>query len=218
MAKGKRRKYPIKAADLLAAGYIYKLDHLSQQESDEWRHGVKKIINGREVRVDSQDYDYFYKSLHVPGESENCIVKIHHVNKDFYFEGVKLRNKSQFADVEKIALERFKYRKLDAQVKDTKPIDIQMHLASTNSDGTHNFRCTEPVPTAKMPHIITLKGGPLDGYQFAWNITLPFFMTQYQETDFDSTGKPIGYSTTAVRYRRDKENKTLYHHDPTFAI
>jgi hypothetical protein len=228
MAKGKGKGRKIKASQLRAAGYRYKLDELTPAELDEWQHGKKVVIKGKERRAESTDYDYFYKAMrmvNVPGDEEPpVIVKIYHVNRDFYYQGVKLRSVDQLPIIEEMAVRNSQYEKLDKRMQDTKPSivlnEISVENAPTNVDGSTVISYAASLKTtSKLPDIITLTGGPLDGHTAAWNIKLPFFMTQYEYyITQPEPGTPGVRTVRAVRYKRDPDNKNVYNFDNTLNV
>lgn len=193
MTRGRKPK--LKAKELKEAGYKYKIEYLIKKEKDEWINGKKVIVNGKEYRGESEDYDYFYKIL-----QDNIEVHIHHVNGDFYYNGVKLKNASQLPTVEKLAVDNHKFAKMDAQVEDTTPLEIKVNTSVPGN--------VKPI-TSQFPDSIILQGGPLDGHVKVWSIKLPFYMIQYE--GYDNNKKVV----LATRYRRDKDNKHLYIHDPS---
>lgn len=206
MNKGRPPK--LKVADLKAAGYSYKLEHLTAEEQKERHEGRKGIINGKECVLEPTDYDYFHKTI------DGLEIKIFHVNGDFYFQGVKIKKVAQLPLIEQNAAELAHYKALEALVEDTKPVElnnIQLISASLNGDGTYGLSYKN------INETINLIGGPLDGQQRTWNTKLPFCMIQYEvEIVNPNAGtNPKTPTILAARYKRDKENHSNYIYDPS---
>lgn len=210
MANKRGRKPRLKIADLKSAGYKYKLDHLTHEEAEERRTGRKVIVDGKERVMESTDYDYAYKYIKGP-KGEDLAVRIYHVNKDFFYKNVRLKSIDQLSLCEKDAFDNAHYSDLQSQVKDTVPIEInniKMSHVSLNHDGTLGIGFS----TISNDEI-TLKGGPMNGRTVKWSQQLPFFMTQISGT-VPGTDPPAR-RVIAVRYKRDKDNKSIYNYDPS---
>lgn len=180
--KKKGRKPLIKADDLLAAGYTYKLDVLTDEERDEWLNGAKAIVNGKEERALSRDFDYFFKIM------ENDVeVQVFHVIRKFYYRGARLKYADQLPTIEKHAAEQKHWDDKLASIKDDKPTEYVL-----------------PDTIPKGASLISLVGGPLDGKQRAYITALKFFMEVIGREVV--AGKII---TRSARYMQT-EDKTVY--------
>lgn len=183
--KGRPAKMSVK--NLRKEGYVLKLDHLTEEEADEWNHGKKITVNGKPARGERPDYLYYFKMI------SGVEVKIHKVGPDLYWGSAKLTFMWQLPRVEEGSIANARWEKLDAQLKDTKPPEPTLG------------KIVEERPS-KFPHVITLKGGAFDGQKRPYNTMFPFFMEQRQISET---------VTVAYQYRRDKEDKTIYHYHQT---
>lgn len=210
MSNKRGRKPRLKIADLKSAGYKYKLEHLTKEESEERRTGRKVVVDGKEHVMESTDYDYVYKIIKGPN-GEHLEVRLYHVNKDFFYKNVRLKSAEQITLCEKDAFDNAHYSDLQSQVKDTEPTeidDIKITSASLNRDGTVGIGFS-----IISNDEITLNGGPMNGRTVKWSRQLPFFMTQIKGT-IPGTNPPAT-RVIAVRYKRDKDNKSIYNYDPS---
>lgn len=183
--RGRPAKMSIK--NLVKEGYQLKLDHLTAEEADEWNNGKKITVKGKPARGDRPDFLYYFKII------DGVEVKIHKVGPDLYWNSAKLTFMWQLPKVEEGSIANAKWEKMDAQVKDTKPPEPTLG------------KIVEERPS-RFPHVITLKGGPFDGQTRPYNTMFPFFMEQ----------KAVSETVTcAYQYRRDKEDKTIYHYHQT---
>lgn len=181
---------PIKMEDLLNAGYTYKMDVLTNEERDEWTNGGKWVDpkTNQEVRVPSQDFDYFFKVL--PGDVE---VKIFHVIQQFYYQGVRLQYAGQLEQVEKSAKESKHWDDLLSTIPDDEPTEVVL---------------PESLKTGQA--IITLKGGPLDGKQRAYLTMLTFYAEVVDRKVI--SGRVV---SKVARYIKDQEDNTIFHFKET---
>lgn len=210
MANKRGRKPRLKISDFKAAGYKYKLDHLTKEEEEERKSGRKVIIDGKERTLESTDYDYAYKYIKGP-KGDDIPVRIYHVNKDFFYKNVRLKSIDQLSLCEKDAFDNAHYSDLQSQVKDTRPledIDLRIDHVSSNADGTIDLKFS-----MISNDEITLKGGPMNGRTVKWSRQLPFFMTQINGT-VPGTNPPAK-CVIAVRYKRDRDDKSIYNYDPS---
>lgn len=174
--------------NLVKEGYRLKLNHLTEEEADEWNHGKKIIVKGKEARGERPDYLYYFKVI------SGVEVKIHKVGPDLYWGAAKLTYMWQLPKVEEGSVANAKWEKMAEQVKDTRPPEPTLG------------KIVEERPS-KWPHVIQLKGGPFDGQTRPWNNRFPMFMEQKEVAE---------NVTCAYQYRRDKEDKTIYHYHQTF--
>lgn len=187
-SKKKGRPAKISEKNLKKEGYRLKMDHLTEQEADEWNNGKKIIVKGKEARGERPDYLYYFKVIN---EVE---VKIHKVGPDLYWKGAKLTYMWQLPRVEEASIANAKWSAIAEQLQDTKPPQPTLG------------KIVEERPS-RWPHVIKLKGGPFDGQTRPYNTMFPFFMEQKEVAE---------NVTCAYQYRRDKEDKTIYHYHQTF--
>lgn len=185
IARKRGRPAKTKAYHLRDKGYTYKLDILTPEEKEEWENGRTIMYEEEEVTVDSTDYDYFFKDLHC--EEGIVMVKIYHVGGKYYWNDSEVRLAYMLDIVEGKEKQNAKYAALQAQVKDTVPVEI------------------DKLPS--MPGVpIKFEGGILDGKSVQYNNTLPYYAVQLR----DRKGKPF-----TVRYRRKEKHKFIYEYEKT---
>lgn len=196
MAKGKK-PIKLKRHHIIASGYEWKLDHLTEDEADEVKHGKKITVKGQPARGERPDFFYWYKTVKDEVKGIEVEVRIYEVGLDFYWNQAKLTKPDHIEIIEKKALEQAYWDQKIKSLPDTKP----------------------PKPTlgtivqeraSKWPDVITLEGGALHGQKRPYNKAFAFFMEQVYEGD---PAKPV---VVAYRYKRELDNPLVYKFDQTF--
>lgn len=197
MSNKRGRKPKLKPQHLKEHGYIFKIDVLTDEERDWQLNGVP--VQGKpNVRNPPPDYLYYFKKV------EGVEVRIYIAGGDLFYAGVKLKSIEQLPLIEQKAKDDAKWAHLQSQVEDTAPLQI-----------TETFK-----PDTPKAGTIELKGGPLDGQFVTWNNGLPFYLAQYQvpqlKAEHSGTYPPTKPAVMAARYKRSKENASIYEFDQNF--
>lgn len=196
MSKGKK-PVKLKRLHLKQAGYLWKLDNLNEEETDELKHGRKITVKGQPARGERPDFFYWYKIVKDEARNQEVEVKIHEVGPDFYWNQAKVTKPEHLEIVEKKAAEQAYWDKKIKSLPDTKP--------PVRTLGS----IVEERPS-RWPDVITLEGGALHGQTRPYNKAFAFFMEQVYE------GDPATPIVTAYRYKREPTNPLLYKFDQTF--
>jgi hypothetical protein len=179
------RKPKLKISDLIAAGWIDRQAELTNEERD-WQANGRPVEGKPNARQPAPDWFYYYRVI------DGIEVRIYAVGKDFYWNGGKVKYAHQLEIIETKGVEHEKWKAVIAELPPTEP------LKSAEKTG---------VRQGKAPNI-RLKGGPLDGNKRLWNTMFHLFAEQCYIDD-SQTG------TVLHRYKRDTEDKTLYHYMDT---
>ncbi len=150
----KKRGRPgrLKAADLIEAGYRYRLTELTKKEKKE------------DVRSDSEDNDYFYK-----GD-----LRIYHVIECFYYNGSQVKFARQLSFIEAAHEENKKFASI--KLTDTTPVNnIQVKQLKDNK--SQPLAKVKGIIELKRGKDI----GPLDGSLVPWDNSLPLFAVQFYD-------------------------------------
>lgn len=193
-----RKPYKITPERLRESGYTYKIDILTEEEKGWMKDGVP-VPGKPNQRTPCPDFWYWFKEVDGVG------VQINFVKSDYYYQGVRLRSMSQLPLVEAKAKDSAKWDKLLSTIEDTPVLIIpekdREEIERRKTDGGSYV-----LPVADG--CISLQGGPLDGRCVQYNNKFPFFMTKIAD---ENGGKPI-----APRYKRSKENPSVYIFDQVF--
>lgn len=196
MSKGKK-PVKLKRLHLKQAGYLWKLDNLNEEETDELQNGRKITVKGQPARGERPDFFYWYKIVKDEAINQEVVVKIHEVGPDFYWNQAKITKPGHIEIVEKKAIEQAYWDKKIKSIPDTKPPKRTL--------GT-----IVPEGPSKWPDVISLKGGPLDGQKRPYNKAFLFFMEQV------AVGELGQEKVEAPRYKRNLKEPLVYEYDQTF--
>lgn len=196
MSKGKK-PVKLKRLHLKQAGYLWKLDNLNEEETDELKHGRKITVKGQPARGERPDFFYWYKIVKDEARNQEVEVKIHEVGPDFYWNQAKVTKPEHLEIVEKKALEQAYWDKKIKSLPDTKP--PARTLGGIVNEGP-----------SKWPDVITLVGGPFDGQKRPYSKKFLYFMEQV------AIGGPGKQKVEAPRYMRNKDNPLIYDYDQSF--
>lgn len=175
MTEKREKKPDVTKRKLKAAGYTYRLEHLTKEEKKEQKEGIKEYdpVTKQTVTYSPPDLNYFYKPTPNGGST-----KIFKVGDRFYYKNNWLRYMKQLSLIESDAAEEQEYAELQKLVVDTRPRQRNKNIANL-------------LPGCQL---IVLVGGPLDGDTYSWRIEYPMFMMQFEDDD---------RKVKSARYERD---------------